>query len=234
MLIVETGQLEPGANSYASVEQADAYHAARGTEAWPQYVPEPEPEPEVQAGALEEPVDSNAESGTDTDTDTGTDTGADGDAAGDSDVAEVDPNLSQKEASLIRATDVINGFSYPGTKAKPGRVLAWPRINAYDLCDGDEMPTDCVPEAIVMATCYLAGAIMDGQEPQEALARGGRTQSESVSSLSESYFPDAANRTIYAAVADLLKCIAFGFSQYAGVGDNAAGKAGFVQGRVVL
>lgn len=34
MLIVETGAGVPGAESFASVADADAYHAARGNEAW--------------------------------------------------------------------------------------------------------------------------------------------------------------------------------------------------------
>ena len=206
MITVETGELEPGANSYASVADADTYHAARSTEAWPQFTPEPVIDPDTDLPVLD------PESG--------------------EPVMTVDPDLAAKEAALVRATDTVNGFSYPGTKAKPGRVMAWPRLSAFDICDGDMIPDDVVPDAVIMATCYLASVILDEGEPQGVMERGGRISSESVSSLSSSYFDDALNRDAYGVVADLLKCYAFGMDKFSGLGDNAAGKSGFISGKV--
>jgi len=54
-LIVEDGTMPKGANSYASVEQADAYHALRRTEAWPLHDPDtsdPDPALEQKQAAL--------------------------------------------------------------------------------------------------------------------------------------------------------------------------------------
>ena len=54
-LIVEDGEMPKGANSYASVEQADAYHALRRTEAWPLHAPDtsdPDPALEQKQAAL--------------------------------------------------------------------------------------------------------------------------------------------------------------------------------------
>ena len=204
LLIVENGTLVPGANSYATVEMADAYHQARGSEEWPISSPEPDPAPEPDDGADE----------SDTDADT---------------PGDVDTSLAQKEAALIRATDYLNGLAWKGRRAAVGRVMAWPRIEVIDA-DGYEIASDSVPENVVFACCHLAGLIFAGTDAQPVLDRGGRVQSEGVSGLNTSYFDDAANRDVYAGVADLLSGLAYGFDQYAGVGKIHSG--GSVQGKV--
>jgi hypothetical protein len=197
MLTVENGTMLEGANSYASVAQADGYLYARGNEDWPQHVPEEETDPDT--GEM---------------------------------VTTPDPNLAAKEAALIRATDYLNGLNWYGKRAAGGRVMAWPRVEAVD-CDGYAIAEDTVPDTVVLATCALAGIIYGGEDAQPTLERGGRIQSESVGPLSQSFFDDAANRTIFAAIADLLRCLTSDFDAYAGAGNAKAGRGGVVCGRVV-
>ena len=86
---------------------------------------------------------------------------------------------------------------------------------------------------MIYSCCYLAGLIYPGKvDLQPILERGGRISNDVLSGMSTSFFDDAANRDIYAAVADLLSGLAYGFERFAGAGDNRAGR-GF-QGRVVV
>ena len=181
-LIVEDGTMPIGANSYASLESANAYLLARKAGEWPA------------------PTVDNEGNFFETDT-------------------------PGKESALIKATDYLNGLSWYGRK-KPltngtgGRVMAWPRIEVVDA-DNYTVADDIVPAAVVDACCYLAGFIYGGGDPQPTLERGGRVAAERVGSLSTSYFDDAANRDVYSALADLLKGLAKGFDNYAGLGNGA-------------
>jgi len=204
-LIVEDGKMPEGANSYATVEQADAYHALRRTEAWPIHTPDqdasdPDPDPDV--------------GGAEPDTEPG------------------DPALEQKQAALAMATDYLNGLAWKGRRAAPGRIMAWPRKDVVDA-DGYAIADDCVPENVVLACCVLAGLVMDDTDLQPTLDRGGRTSSEGSGITAASYFDDAANRDIFSGVADLLKGLADGFDRFSGTGDNKAGRgSGAVFGKV--
>ena len=126
-----------------------------------------------------------------------------------------DLNLAAKEAALIKATDYLNGLGWNGKRAPGGRVMAWPRIGAVDA-DGYSIDENTIPGAVQAACCYLAGVAYSGTDLQPILERGGRIQSESVGSLSTSYFQDAANRDIYSVLADLLHGLASEFDDYAG------------------
>ena len=141
-----------------------------------------------------------------------------------------DPNVAQKEAALVRATDYLNGLAWKGKKASGGRVMAWPRIEVEDA-DGYVVPADSVPLNVVYACCYLAGLVYAGTDVQPVLERGGRIQSEKVSTLETSFFEDAANRDVFSALADLLNGLALGFGDYAGVGVKGGGDR---MGKVVL
>lgn len=70
-LIVEDGTMPEGANTYASVSEADTYLLSRGVSDWP--------------------------------------------APPSSDL-EPDPQLSAKEAALIRSADYLNGLKWKGEK----------------------------------------------------------------------------------------------------------------------
>jgi len=127
-----------------------------------------------------------------------------------------------KEAALIKAADYLNGLSWHGGRmpwpdGSGGRVMAWPRRAVIDA-DGYPVPINAVPQAVVDANCWLAGLVYSGVDLQPVLERGGRVQSESVGSLSTSYFDDAASRDIYSVLADLLGGLADGFGDYSGTG----------------
>lgn len=133
-----------------------------------------------------------------------------------------DDDQAGKEAALIKAADTLNGLDWHGTRmpwpgGTGGRVMAWPRKGVIDS-DGYPVATDAVPQAVADAACWLAGFIYGGGDPQPVLERGGRIQSERVSSLATTFFEDAANRDVYTAVADLLKGLARGFEDYTGAG----------------
>lgn len=116
---------------------------------------------------------------------------------------------AKKEAALVLATDYLNGLSWRGKRAAGGRVMAWPRLDIVDP-DGYEIAADTVPLQVVNACCYLAGQVYQGVDLQPVLERGGRIQSEGVSSLSTSYFDDASNRDVFSALADMLAGLATG------------------------
>lgn len=184
-LIVENGTMPPGANTFASVEDCNAWHGLRGLTVWP-----------APPGS------------------------------GD------DPQLAAKEAALVRAADYLNGLGWTGRRAKGGRVMAWPRIGAVDG-DGFEIDENTVPEPVNSACCYLAGEVFGGADIQPILERGNRVQSESVGSLSTSYFDDAASRDVFSALADILRGLVPELDEFAGIA-NGAGKPRLIIGKVVL
>jgi hypothetical protein len=142
---------------------------------------------------------------------------------------EDDPNAQAKAAALVRATDYLNGLSWHGARAQAGRVMAWPRIGATDR-DGYELPENAVPEAVKAACCLLAGIAYTGTDLQPVLERGGRVASESVGSLSTSYFDDAACRDVYSGLADLLIGLCGDFDGYSGPAITGRGKVTMAAG----
>lgn len=182
-LIIEDGTRPVGANTFASVEDCDAWHGLRGLTVWP-------PPPETGE----------------------------------------DPQLTAKESALVRAADYLNGLGWTGRRAKGGRVMAWPRVGAVDG-DGFEIDADAVPEPVRNANCYLAGLVFGGTDIQPILERGNRVQSESVGSMSTSYFDDAASRDVFSVLADILRGYVPALDAFAGIANNA-GRV--IIGKVVL
>lgn len=127
-----------------------------------------------------------------------------------------DPELARKEAALILATDYLNGLRWKGRRAASGRIMAWPRLDVIDG-DGYHVPGDVAPVNVVNAACYLAGVVFDGLSLQPSLERGGRIQSEKVSSLQTTYFEDARDREVFTVVSDLLGGLAIGLGGEQGV-----------------
>jgi len=79
-----------------------------------------------------------------------------------------DATADEKATALIKATDYINGLSWNGRKVAP-RVMAWPRIDMW--MDGYHVTSDEVPDAVVSATCYMAGEFINGADPLAAQDR---------------------------------------------------------------
>jgi hypothetical protein len=109
-LIVETGAIVPGAESYASTDQADAYHASRGNATWATLT------------------------------------------------------VTEKEQSLVRATDYMGGMyrmKWKGLRASLNQTLDWPRFNVQleDVGFGSVaayVPYNTVPAQVVQACAELA------------------------------------------------------------------------------
>lgn len=204
-IIVEDGGMSrPGANSYVSVADCDAWQAGRGFRDWPP------PEPGSGGGTV-------ASLGGNTGRESGDDQ-----IEGGSEGAGDDPNRAVKEAALIRAADYLNGLRWKGRRAGPGRVMAWPRLGVVDG-DGYEVPEGSVPVNVAQAQCCLAGLIYGGVDPQPVLERGGRIRSEKAGSLESAYFEDASGRDAFTALADLLSGLALGLG--GGQGRDAGGGA---------
>jgi hypothetical protein len=134
-----------------------------------------------------------------------------------------------KCAALVKAADYLNGLKWYGKKAKAAdpRVMAWPRVGAYDT-DGDEIPEKYVPYAVKAANVYLARLVYIGTDLQPILERGARVSSESVGTLSTSFFDDAPSRDVYSGLADLLRGMSEEFEDFGGIGNVAKSK-----GRIV-
>lgn len=138
-------------------------------------------------------------------------------------------SLAEKESAIIKATDYLNGFGWKGTRHPGGQLITWPRIGAIDA-DGFAIGEYIIPKAVIAANCYLAGVIFDGKNVQPILERGGRISSESVDTLSTSFFEDAANRDVHSVLADLLRGLASEFDDFAG---NAVTGFRITTGRIV-
>lgn len=130
----------------------------------------------------------------------------------------------EKEAALVKAADYLNGLSWHGRKVKTTqpRMMAWPRSGAYDA-EGYDIPSILVPIAVKAASAYLARLIINGTDIQPILERGGRVQSESVGTISTSYFEDSPARDIITGLADLLRGLCSDFDGYAGTGTGRKG-----------
>lgn len=141
-----------------------------------------------------------------------------------------DPNLAKKDAALIKAADYLNGLNWRGRRVDGGRVMAWPRVDVVTV-DGYSVAENSVPDAVKAANCYLAGLVYGGTDLAPVLERGGRVKTETVSSLSTTYFDDAQNRDLITALADLLSNLVDGFEPTPN-GDSSGG--GFSVARVVV
>lgn len=177
-LIIEDGTMPAGANSYVSLESADAYLVPRGL--WPAYerqtdnespddvnnddgeepdapVEPTEPEKELDGNELAEPQSEN-ESG-----ETGNVVGEDDENPDpelpdepepDPDLPDVskpddDPEIAKKEAALMRAFDYLNGpLQWLGNKVDWQRQPAWPRENVPIPGTNPEKP-EYIPNDVV-------------------------------------------------------------------------------------
>ena len=183
-LIIEDGTMPEGANSYASVEDADAYWSVRAVDEASSWPPAPE-----QSG--DTPEDPNPQ-------------------------PVPDPNIAQKEAALVRASDYLNTLQWHGEKISWDWPMAWPRegeglpnmkisipIDPDIPADG-EVKRYIIPTAVKRACMELAAVFIGGENPLAPVERGGRVASETVGPISTSYFDDAADETLYPAVAGLI------------------------------
>lgn len=129
-----------------------------------------------------------------------------------------DPDLEKKKSSLIQATDYLNTLDWVGSKAAPGRVMAWPRVGVIDE-DSYPISKNEVPLGVVDATCYLAGLVYGGTNLFPVLERGGRIEEEQVGSLRTKFFDDASNQNVFPMLKGYLSGLAVNLD-----GSGTAGK----------
>lgn len=180
-LIVEDGTLPENANSYVSLEQADAYLVPRGL--WPLYVPEKPVKPEEPENP-DNPELPEGEDGDGKEPEGDIETQADGvqedetpDDTGDSEIdpdepeepqepeepdpelpdtskPDDDPEIAKKEAALMRAFDYLNGpLKWLGSKVDWQRMAAWPRENVPIPGSDPDRPEYIANDVIPEAVC---------------------------------------------------------------------------------
>ena len=145
-LIVEDGTRPTGANTYASLADANAYWADRGNATW------------------------------------------------------ADATDDEKSSALIQATAYLNGLSWTGSKVAP-RKMAWPRVDVE--IDGYMVGSDEIPDAVIDATCYMAGEILGGAEPLAAQDRA--LSSMTVGSVSMTWDAASPQAPQYPAIRSILR-----------------------------
>lgn len=108
---------------------------------------------------------------------------------------------TQKEQSLIRATDYIdNIFQWCGKKATAEQSLRFPRANLKDY-EGIEIVG--VPTALKQAVCDVAIESSKGTELFEVAEQNGDVVSETITSLSFTYSKSertTTSKTLYDSV----------------------------------
>lgn len=179
-IIVEDGTLPENANSYVSLEQADAYLVPRNL--WPAYEVEkpiepegsqepdnpelPDGEDEGEKGIEDEGVETQAEDNGETETPENT-----GGNETDTESPDVEPEepekelpdttkpddnpeIAKKEASLMRAFDYLNGtLQWKGNKVDWQRMIAWPRENVPVPGCNSKKPVYIENDVIPEAVC---------------------------------------------------------------------------------
>lgn len=147
-LIVETGQGVPGADSYNSIAELDAYMEKFGYADWPitpMQEPPVEDEDSSDDNSSEDVQIPEAQSDDIEDT-SGNDT--------EDDIDEPeDPILAQKRAAARRAAIYIDstyGVRFTGLPTHDDQGLAWPRTGAVDYF-GRDIPDDKIPVEIKRA-----------------------------------------------------------------------------------
>ncbi|WP_321991525.1 DnaT-like ssDNA-binding protein [Marispirochaeta aestuarii] len=116
----------------------------------------------------------------------------------------VDADQDSKEASLILATEYLDGKygkRWLGTRLTSSQALDWPRTNIFDELNRS---ITGVPEKIANATAVAALKVIQGEELNPDLERGGKVRSESVGPISTEYEEGAPGMTYYSAVHRLI------------------------------
>lgn len=162
-LVVEDGSGIPGADSYNSISELDAYMQKFGYDLWPvseQNNPsEQEPEPEEP----ESPTPEDAETGLSED---------DSDDKDEPDNEQQDPEvppkddpvLHKKQAAARKAAlyiDAKYGIRFTGTPTNPEQGLAWPRQKALTYY-GSSIGDHVVPAAIKNAHAEVTRLAYEG------------------------------------------------------------------------
>ena len=75
-----------------------------------------------------------------------------------------DADTATKETALIQATRTIDAlYSFAGELTDDSQTLAWPRSYVYD-CEGRELDSTTIPEAVENATCEEAIHLLSGDQ----------------------------------------------------------------------
>lgn len=90
---------------------------------------------------------------------------------------------AQIVSALLFSCEYLNAQNFLGFPATLRREMAFPRLEIDE--DG------IIPSQLVKSQCYLAYKVLQNYELFPTLERGGAIQSQSVGSLSTSYFESA-------------------------------------------
>lgn len=108
-------------------------------------------------------------------------------------------------AALITATEYIDGIRFFGERTTIAQALAFPRISlsrpGSSYVYPSYLPSDKVPAAVVKATCYMAGLIIQGHDitgPTQSVS------SQSVSGIGSVTYSDGSGKWHYPVLKALL------------------------------
>lgn len=208
-LIVEDGTMPDGANSYVSLDTADAYLVPRGL--WPETEIKEEPqepengevvetrtyqtEPEGFCGGMKivpdflvdgnqtneiADVDGFLRNNEQTETEDSEETQPE---LPDTSKPDDNPEIAKKETALMRAFDYLDTLKWKGQRVDWQRQVAWPRKNVpvpgCNPYSPEYIADDIIPDAVKKAQMELAALIYNGVDMFKPLERGGQYQSQS-------------------------------------------------------
>ena len=123
-------------------------------------------------------------------------------ARGNSDWAAAD--IADKEAALVKASEYLDGKygkRWIGIRYSSTQALDWPRDGAYDERG---VSIDGVPSKLTAAAAVVALKVIQGEDINPDLERGGRIQTDKTGPLTTVYEAGASPVTVYTAVNRLL------------------------------
>lgn len=210
-LIVEDGLLPENANSYVTLEQADAYLVPRGlwpatktNENEPEQPDSPEEEEEIEEtpgddGVEAQSVENEEEEKTPPENPELPEEENSDPELPDTSKPDDNPDIAKKETALMRAFDYLDTLKWKGQRVDWQRQIAWPRKNVLiPGCNPDKpeyIAEDVIPDAVKRAQMELAALIYNGVDIFKPLEHGGKyssvsdsfTKSVDVLSKSESH-----------------------------------------------
>lgn len=121
-----------------------------------------------------------------------------------------DATASDREAALITATRWLDSryrTRWIGTRGSRAQALDWPRWDAFDA---DRYQIVGVPREVQHATAEAALFVIQGEDLNAPLERGGAVVREKIGPIDTEYATGAPAGTVYPSVTSLLRGVVHG------------------------
>lgn len=111
-------------------------------------------------------------------------------------------------AALITATEYIDGLHFFGARCLNSQALSFPRTSLSRPGSSDMFPeyfpVDTVPPAVVQATCYMAGIVIQGKDIDGVIQK---VTSQSVSGVGSVTYSDGSGELYFPKLKTILRGI---------------------------